>query len=130
MLHACIMYNVSTYIQTLPGAAQHLPSPSLIQHSSACPHLPLRNSRLLLTRAVTKQATSEQRAEEARQIITESLEQAFRRLAVQKPPPPDIDISGRLGEVLRRAEQLRASQADEYVVPPSLAPAQIYDANL
>ena len=65
---------------------------------------------------MTKQATSEQRAEEARQIITESLEQAFRRLAVQKPPPPDIDISGRLGEVLRRAEEQRASQADEYVV--------------
>ena len=54
-----------------------------------------------ILRLMLKQAGSEQRAEEARQLITESLERAFHCLAVQRPPPPDLDMSGKLELVLQ-----------------------------
>ena len=81
-----------------------------------------RNSVL---RLMLKQVASEQRAEEARQLITASLERSFRRLPVQKPAPPDLDLSGRLEDVLQRADNLRITQGDEYVAVDHLAVACI-----
>jgi ATP-dependent Clp protease ATP-binding subunit ClpB len=70
-----------------------------------------------------KQASSEARAEQARPLIVESLERALRRLPVQKPPPPHLDASGRLAEVLQRADGLRVAQGDDFIALDHLAVA-------
>lgn len=70
-----------------------------------------------------KEASSEQRADEARQIVMEALKGASRRLPVQTPPPEDLDISGRLSQCLQRADQLREAQGDKFVALDHLAVA-------
>lgn len=79
--------------------------------------------RSSIVRLMLKEASSEQRADQARQLVMEAVEASCRRLPVQSPPPDDLDMSGRLSQCLQRADQMRAEQGDEFVALDHLAVA-------
>ena len=79
--------------------------------------------RSSIVRLMLKEASSEQRADQARQIVMEAMEASCRSLPVQNPPPDDIDMSGRLLQCIQRADQMRAEQGDEFVALDHLAVA-------
>ena len=76
-----------------------------------------------IVRLLLKEASSEQRAEEARVVVSEALQGACRRIPKQTLPPQEIDISGRLAQCLQHADRLRASQGDDFVALDHLAVA-------